>query len=160
MRMLTDKKGLSDVVATIILCGVVLIVGISVWSSTYMVTSGLQSDYYEKIQNQVEKISERFIIEHVSYNGITVFKVWVYNYGDITEYGDLSIDIIVYVYEEGVLRGGTSDFINIPSGETAEITINLNQVLTAGSEVVVKAVSKRDSENVAYRTYVVPSAQS
>ena len=159
MKIVTDKKGLSPVVATIILCGVVLIVGISTWSYTYMVSNSLQTSYYEGVQRQIDTISERFIVEHVAYdNSTNNLNVWVYNYGNASgKYGDIGIMVVVSVWENGNLSG-QSDWFTILSGELVEITVSPNPAPSAGSELIVKADSRRG--NVAYQTYVVPIAES
>ena len=55
MRLLLfNRKALTPVVASIILCGVVLTVGISVWSLTYSITRSLEDDYYEKVKRQID----------------------------------------------------------------------------------------------------------
>lgn len=75
-----NRKGLTSVVASIILCVVVLIAGTSVWAFTYSISSELQQGYQERIQDQIDKISERFTIEHIAYDGANTLSVWVYNY--------------------------------------------------------------------------------
>lgn len=156
MRMLKDKKGLSPVVATVVLCSVVLIIGISTWSLTYTVTSSLQTSYYEGVQEQIDKIAERFTVEYIAFDNVSeLLQVWVYNYGNITEYGDIDITVTVSVWESGE-HLGQSDWFTIPSGEVVEITVSPNPAPTAGSELVFKVDSRRG--NVAYQAYVVPTS--
>jgi len=145
--MLSDRRGLSPVVATIVLCGVVLVLGISVWSYTYGVSSYLQTYYYEGVSEQIDAISERFTVEHIAYNDTRAeLHVWVYNYG--------SVDVEVDVYVMGDAEGSNVGPTHIPSGELAEITVDIGS-LSAGSEVVVEVMSRR--QNVVYETYVVPA---
>jgi len=156
MRILTDKKGLTPVVATIILCGVVLILGISAWSLTYSVSRNLQTSYYEGIKKQMDTISERFIIEHIAYDGNNLH-VWVYNYGNISYYGGISIDIVSASVWRGTEYLGSRDFrsnpITISSADFAEITVTIG-ILSAGNELVVHVTSGRDND--VYQTYVFP----
>ena len=153
MRVLSDKKGLSPVIASIILCSVVIIIGISIWSFTYSVTKVLRESYYEEIQKQIDKISERFSVDHVAYIGGSLY-VWVYNYGNITDYGDIDIvvDVTVWGYGNFLGNGQTT---TIPTGEIRNITVSFNEAPSPGSELAVKVYSRR--QNVAYQTYVVPS---
>ena len=154
MRLL-DKKGLSPVIASIILCSAVIIIGLSVWSFTYSVTNSLRDSYYEGIQRDIDKIGERFSVDHVAYiPSHGSLYVWVYNYGNITDYGDIDIVVDVYVWGDGGFFGEMKD-TTIPKGEIRNITVSFNEAPSPGSELAVKVYSRR--QNVAYQTYVVPS---
>jgi len=145
LRLLNNRKALSPVVATIVLCGVVLTVGISVWSFTYSITRSLEEDYYEGVQRQINAISERFIVEHVSYdNESGVLNVWIFNYG--------RVDIQVDVYVRGDAEGQNTTGVSIQNGQLERINIPL--VVNVGDELSVTVMSRR--QNVVYATYVVP----
>ena len=147
MRLPSDVKALTPVVATIILCGVVLIVGISVWSFTYSITRGLEDDYYQGVKRQIDAISERFIVEHVSYdNQTSVLNVWVFNYG--------KVDIQVDVYVRGDAEGQNATGISISHGQIERIIVPL--VANVGDELSITVISRR--QNAVYATYVVPSS--
>jgi len=147
LRLLNNRKALSPVVATIVLCGVVLTVGISVWSFTYSITRSLEEDYYEGVQRQINAISERFIVEHVSYdNESGVLNVWVFNYGEV----DMQVD----VYVRGDAEGQNATAISIPHGQMVRITVSLTASI--GDELSITVMSRR--QNVVYATYVVPSS--
>jgi len=144
MRLLHNNKGLSPVVATIILCGVVLTLGISTWSLTYSITSGLKSDYYEGVQEQINTVSERFFVEHVYFNKTTsVLEVWVYNFVDI--------DIKVDVYVKGDADGSNSTGVSVNHMDKTMIRVSVNA--TSGNELSITVISRR--QNTAYETYVV-----
>jgi len=147
VRIPSDVKALTPVVATIILCGVVLIVGISVWSFTYSITRGLEDDYYQGVKRQIDAISERFIVEHVSYdNQTSVLNVWVFNYG--------KVDIQVDVYVRGDAEGQNATGISISHGQIERIIVPL--VANVGDELSITVISRR--QNAVYATYVVPSS--
>ena len=147
MRLLSNVKALTPVVATIILCGVVLIVGISVWSFTYSITKGLEEDYYEGVKRQIDAISERFIIEHVSYDNETnVLNVWVFNYG--------RVDIQVDVYVRGDAEGQNATAVSVPHDQMVRIDVPL--LANVGDELSITVISRR--QNVVYATYVVSSS--
>ena len=147
MRLLGNRKALTPVVATIVLCGVVLIVGISVWSFTYSVTRSLEEEYYEGVKRQVDAISERFIVEHISYDNETgVLNVWVFNYG--------RVDIQVDVYVRGDAEGQNATATSISHGEVVRISVPLT--VNVGDELSITVISRR--QNVVYATYVVPSS--
>lgn len=148
--ILADKRGLSPVVASIILCGVVLIIGINVWSFTYSISSVLQSDYYEGVKKQIDIISERFAVAHIAYNSIDyTLRVWVYNYGNV------SLNVDVYVFINGGINGRNTGGISVSRKEFVEITVPIG-VLGVGTELVVEVMSRR--QNVVYSTFVVPAS--
>lgn len=133
--------------ATIILCGVVLTIGISVWSFTYSITRGLEEDYYQSIKRQIDAVSERFIIEHVSFdNETSVLNVWVFNYG--------GVDIQVDVYVRGDAEGQNATAVSILHGQMVKIIVPL--VANIGDELSITVISRR--QNVVYATYVVSSS--
>ena len=147
MRLLGNRKALTPVVATIVLCGVVLIVGISVWSFTYSVTRSLEEEYYEGVKRQIDAISERFIVEHISYDNETgVLNVWVFNYG--------RVDIQVDVYVRGDAEGQNATATSISHGEVVRISVPLT--VNVGDELSITVISRR--QNVVYATYVIPSS--
>ena len=148
-----DNKALSPVVASIILCAAVLMIGLSAWSYTYSVSAFLQTSYYEDVKKQIDAISERFAVEHITYdNSSNILYVWVYNYGDV----DIEVDVYVMGDAEGKNFSATAT--PIPREETLEIVVPLqSENLTAGDELVVEVVSRR--ENIVYETYIVPVEQ-
>ena len=147
MRLLSNRKALTPVVATIILCGVVLIVGISVWSYTYSITRGLENDYYQKVKRQIDAVSERFIIEHISYDNETnILNVYVFNYG--------RVDIQVDVFVRGDVEGQNATGVSVPHSQIVRISVPL--VANVGDELSITVISRR--QNVVYATYVVSSS--
>jgi len=146
MSML-DRRGISPVIATVILCGVVLTIGISVWSLTYSITRSLEDDYYEKVKRQIDAVSERFIVEHISYDNTSgVLNVWVFNYGEI--------DVQVDVYVRGDSEGRNATGILIPNGQIVAVSVSL--AAEVGDELSITVISRR--QNVVYSTYIVSSS--
>jgi len=145
MRLLRNRKGLSPVVATIILCGAVLTIGISTWSLAYTITSGLKSDYYESVKEQMDTISERFFVEHVYYSSTSgKLEVWVYNFAEV--------DIQVDVYVRGDAVGSNSTGVSVNHMDKTMILVSVNA--TSGNELSITVMSRR--QNTAYATYIVP----
>jgi len=141
--LLSNRKALTPVVATIILCGVVLTIGISVWSFIYAVCNGLQESYYEDIKEQIDTVSERFTVEHIAYSNGEL-KIWIFNYG--------KVDIQVDVYVRGNVEGTNATATSIPAGEIVRIDVSLTA--TGGEELSITVMSRR--QNVVYATYVIP----
>jgi len=147
LRLFSDRKALTPIVATIVLCGVVLTVGISVWSFTYSVTKSLEEDYYEGVKRRIDAVSERFIVEHVSYdNESEVLNVWVFNYGEV--------DIQVDVYVRGDAEGQNATAVSVPNGQMVRIIVPLTADI--GDELSITVMSRR--QNTVYATYVVSSS--
>jgi len=145
--LLANRKAFSPIIATIILCAAVLAVGMSLWSFTYSVSNSLQTSYFNEVKAEVEVISERFTVEHVSYDHDTsIFYVWVYNYGEV------NIEVDVYVYIEGELLGKNVTATSIPSTEFLDVRVSPITV-SEGSSILIEAISRR--QNVLYETYVV-----
>ena len=150
MRIFTDKKGLSPVVATVILCGVVLSVGISAWSLTYSITSGLESNYYEEVKEMMDAIKKRFTVENIAYNGtVNKLYVWIYNYGEV----DIKV---IQVLVRGDVQGTNSTTITITSGHMVRIDVPLTA--TPGNEIAITVEEGLRRQNFVYATYVVPSS--
>jgi len=144
-----DKKGLSPVIASILLCAATLTVGIAAWSFTFTATVNLEKSYSKGVREQIEVISERFTVEHVSYDKVaTTLHVWLYNFG--------KVDIEVDIYVEGDAKGQNATATPIAYGELVRVDVPL----TAGEgvlsiiELAIKVMSRR--QNFVYATYVVP----
>lgn len=145
---LVDKKALSPVIANLILCATVVAIGISLWSFTFGVTSVLESDYYEEMKIQIDTIRERFAVEHVGYsNESRILHTWIYNYGDV----DIQVD--VYVYTEGGFLGKNDTATSVTSKSYLDVTVNLSTDVSVGTELVIEVMSRR--QNVVYETYIV-----
>ena len=148
LRIVKDRRGLTPVVATVVLCGVVLTLGISVWSLAFSITSGLQSDYREEVEGMMDAIKKRFTVEHVAYNGtINMLHVWVYNYGEV----DINI---IQVCVRGDVEEDNSTIITIAGGDTARIDVSLTA--TDGDELSITIVEGLRRVTFDYATYVVP----
>ena len=142
-------------IASIILCSAVVIIGLSVWSFTHDVSGSLQRSYYEGVRGDIDKIGERFAVEHVAWMDDGSLHIWVYNYGNVTEYGDIDIVVDVSVWENGEPLAYSDGPTTIPSGELREITVSPDPIPSVGSELVVKVTSRRGND--VYKAYVFPS---
>ena len=147
MKLLNDIKAITPVVSTIILCGVVLIIGISVWSYTYSITRSLEESYYQGVKRQIDAISERFVVEHIYYDNSTgILNVYVFNYG--------TVDIQVDVYVRGDVEGQNATGVSVPHGQMVRIKVPL--VANMSDELSITVMSRR--QNAVYATYVVTSS--
>jgi len=145
--LLANRKAFSPIIATIILCAAVLAVGMSLWSFTYSVSNSLQTSYFNEVKAEVEVISERFTVEHVSHDdSVDVLHVWIYNYGEV------NIEVDVYVYLEGELLGKNVTATAVPSGELLDVRVSVT--VSGGSSILIEVMSRR--QNVVYETHIVP----
>ena len=78
-----DRRGLTPVVSSIIMCAVVIVIGASVWGVASSASSIMQTDYFEEVMESVEKINERFCVENIGFDNTSqpTLKIWVFNYG-------------------------------------------------------------------------------
>jgi len=138
-------RGVSPVIATIILSAAVITIGAAVWNYAQGATTVIANDYINGTLDLLKEVTERFAIEHVSNSsdGRTL-KIWIYNYGDV----DLVVDL--YADVNGTMNStlGTS----IDSGSLVKIDVSFEgDPLVRGDEVLIKVHSRR--QNNAYYEY-------
>ena len=144
--MPNNGKALSPIIASIVLCSIVLVVGISAWNFVYSVSDYLQTKYFTETKAKVDEISERFIVEHVSYNAATdILHAWVYNYGSV------DITVNVYVYKAGSCVGKNETNVAVASKGNLDITVSASAL--EGSIVTVEVASRR--QNLVYESTVL-----
>lgn len=139
------RRGVSPVIATIILSAVVIAVGGAVWSYSQGATTVIANNYINGTLDLLKEVTERYAIEHVSNSSDgSTLKIWIYNYGDV----DLVVDL--YADVNGTVNStlGTS----IDSGSLVKIDVSFEgDPLVSGDEVLIKAHSRR--QNNAYYKY-------
>jgi len=145
---LKNRKGLSPVIATIILSGVVLAVGGAVWSFSLGAAANVSEDYVNDTLDMVNEVIERFTVEHVSYNATThTLNVWIYNYGDVKVKVDL--------YADSDTESSTMFDTSIETQTSVKVPIDFSgNPLESNDEVSITVYSRR--QNFAYYTYYVP----
>jgi len=143
-----SRRGISPVIATIILSAVVLTIGSAVWSYAQGASTVIATGYVNDTLTIMKEVTERFTVEHVSNDTSgTPLYVWVYNYGDV----DITVD--VYATISGTTYStNTNNPLEIEAGGFAKATITISAV--SGDEVAIKVHSRR--QNNAYYTYYMP----
>jgi len=141
-RSASRSRALSLVISAIILSAVVLAVGGAIWAFSQGTMTITAEDYAEDVIEMTDTISERFIVEHVSYNG-THLHVWIYNYGDVDIEVKIQVGIVTY----------PDEWIEIEEEGFAEVP-PLSYTALTGDELVIRAYTRREN-NVYYR-YLVP----
>jgi flagellin-like protein len=90
-RRTRKNRGVSPVISSIVLTAMVLVIGAGVWGVSTGASSIIQTNYYEEVMESVEKIKERFCIEHIGVDKASnELNIWIYNYGPI----DIMINLI------------------------------------------------------------------
>jgi flagellin-like protein len=145
------RKGISPVIATIILSACVLAIGGMIWSYSVSATSVIASNYVNDTLEVVNEVTERFIVEHVQYiSANNTISVWVYNYGEQT----ITIDTYLYV------DANSSSFLDqsygreVQKSDSEKIMIQLSESVNTGDLVSIQLHSRR--QNDAYKKYYIP----
>jgi flagellin-like protein len=154
-----SRRGISPVIATIILSAVVLTIGSAVWSYAQGASTVIATGYVNDTLTIMKEVTERFTVEHVNTTiDRTKLYVWVYNYGTV----DIVVDIYAnathynpatysYTYTCKSILGTTP----IVSGSYPNVVISFqSSPLQSGDQVAIKVHSRR--QNNAYYTYYVP----
>jgi len=136
------SRAFSPVISIVIISAVVLACGGAIWAFSQGAMTITAEDYAEAVVNTTDTVCERFIIEHVSYNG-TYLHVWIYNYGDV--------DIEVKIQVGSVSH--PDEWIEIEKEGFAEVQ-PLRHTAEKGDELIIRAYTRREN-NVYYR-YLVP----
>jgi flagellin-like protein len=140
---ISSRRGLSPVVSSIILTGIVLAVGLSVWVYSFNMADVIGDQYVGEVLLHLDTVRERFTVAHVAYDS-GLLRVWVYNYGDI------SIEVDVYV--RGDAEGSNASGTPVGVGEVKAVSLSLSA--EPGYELSVEVVSRR--QNFIYESYIVP----
>lgn len=151
MRRLKVRRGVSEVISSIILTAVVLTVGGAVWAYAQSATVVLTDRYVNETLTVMKDVTERFVVEHVNNSALTHLNVWVYNYGDV--------GIVADVYANAT-RSSTSILkstlgTTVAPGDVVKIDVSfVGNALQSGDKVAIKVYSRR--QNNAFFTYYVP----
>jgi hypothetical protein len=81
------KKGVSPTISNLILLVAVIGTGLFLWWFALTRTNIAAADYADEVSEGIEKIEERFVIEHVQIQNtseIYNITIWVHNYGKIS----------------------------------------------------------------------------
>lgn len=151
-----SRRGITPVVATIILSAVVIAVGGAVWSYSQGAATVIANDYVNGTMSLLNEVIERFTVEHVSNNSDgSILYVWIYNYGDVDVVVDVYANATHYINSTHSTHYFSSNLgTPVVSGGLVKIGISYQaNPLQIGDEVALKAHSRR--QNNAYYTYYV-----
>ena len=143
------RKGLSPVIASVILSGMVLVIGAGVWSYSYGAASTMANDYADETINMVHTIIERFTIEKVDYDSSAEnISIYVYNYGDVS----IDVDTTIKINETSYYD--YDKIIDPKNFEKICIDVSGEGGLSSLQKVSIDLRTKR--ENREYMAYYVP----
>jgi flagellin-like protein len=146
-----SRRGISPVIATIILSAIVMAIGGAVWSYAQGASTVIATSYVNETMTIMREVTERFTVEHVSnHSAGTILYVWIYNYG--------TVDIMADVYANAT-HLSTQIFkktlgTTIVSGSVVKVEVSFqSNPLQKGDQVAIKVYSRR--QNNAYYNYYV-----
>ena len=146
-----ERRGLSPVIAAVILSAAVLTIGGALWAYASDTATFVATGYIEDTIELTNDVTERFVVEHIRYDSSQdKLIVWVFNYGG----QDIIVDTYAYVssISNGEFMDSTFD-TPIDSGDNSMITIPLSDSVEPGDQVSIKIHSRR--QNSAYETYYI-----
>ena len=161
MKGIRASRGFSSVLTSILMCGVVISIGISIWGFTHSAATLMRSDYYDEVMESVYKIKERFRIENIGVNitSANSLNVWVVNYGEcdvnITRFKISGGGNETYYYPPDDILGTPPEGVTLSSGEFKRFDIIQDEVsLLKGHNISVRVESEK--ENKAYDEIQIP----
>ena len=145
------RAALSEVISAVILAGVVLAVGGALWSYSVGASTVIAEDYVNDTLDLVNEVTERFVVEHVSYNSVAnELTVWIYNYGEQKIVIDTYANVTTSATSFQDFTLGTA----VGKGESVDTVISLSEEVASNDRVSIKLYSRR--QNFAYETYFIP----
>ena len=141
MSRLRGRRALSQAISAVILSAVVIAVGGAIWAYSQGAMTITAEDYVESVINMTDIISERFIIEQVSYD-VTYLHIWVYNYGDVDLEFKIQVGEVTY-----------TDWVDLASKDMFPVAPIVFSAVS-GDDLNIKAYSRRG--NNAYYRFIVP----
>jgi len=134
------RRGISSVVASIVLSGIVLVIGASVWAFSRGAAVSAAETYVNETLSVVNDINERLMVENVYYNETTgLLYIWIFNYGDV----DLVCD--VYVFYNGEQIASTLNH-SIDTDSLYSLSIDPGISLTTGDWIDIQVHSRRQND--------------
>jgi hypothetical protein len=89
-----ERRGLSPVIAAVLLSGAVLTIGGALWAYASDTATFVATGYIEDTIELTNEVTERFVVEHIIYDSSQdELLVWLFNYGG----QDFIVDTYAYV---------------------------------------------------------------
>jgi len=140
-----DKRGISEVIASLILILVVSAAGVILYTYSLNTFSSTGSSFQLRTSFREEQARERLVITTVWWNTVDLLNVTVLNYGKI----DLVIDT---VYIDGTkvseYSGGRGEVVR--TGELIPVKFTSPVLIEDGQTYEIIVVSERGNKNAVY----------
>jgi hypothetical protein len=146
-----NRKALAPVISSLILSATVIVVGGTIWGYANGASTVIAENYVNDTLELVNEVTERFIVEHVSYDsGTDELSVWVYNYGD----QKIIVDTYATITTSSTSFMDTESGTVLQKGESVEVIISVSGTVASGDKASIKIHSRR--QNNAYKIYYFP----
>lgn len=141
-RLTRSKKGLSEIVASLMLILIVTIAGVIVYAYSVSVIGSSSSNFDLQTTQSEDLAKERFQIIRVWSNGQNQLNLTVLNYGKT----DLTINA-VYVNGTAVAQFVSGNGVAIGVDQLVNVKFTLPFTIQSGSLIEILAVSARGGKN-------------
>jgi hypothetical protein len=146
-----NRKALSPVISSLILSAAVITIGGSIWGYAMSASTMVAESYVNDTLELVNEVTERFVVEHVSYDsGTDELSVWIYNYGD----QKIIVDTYANITTSSTSFMDTESGTVLQKGESVEVIISVSGTVASGDKASIKVHSRR--QNNAYKVYYIP----
>jgi flagellin-like protein len=138
-----DKRGVSEIVASLILVLIVSVAGVALYSYSLSAYSSSSSNFQLQTTQKEEQARERFTILTVWWDTVNQLNTTVLNYGEI----ELAIDAVYVDGTQVTINEGDGNVI--VAGEMVHVKFTLAG-LVSGETYEILAVSERGSKDVVH----------
>ena len=140
-----DRRGVSEVVASLIMILIVSIVGAAIYSNSVNMLGSSSSSFLVQMKRREESARERFSIIAVWWNNDKQLNLTILNYGKI----DLAIDA-VYIDGTAVTTFVSGRGMAVMRKDIVSVRFNPPFTIQDGQTYELVAVSERGSRDVVY----------
>lgn len=143
--LLRDRRGVSEVVASLILILIVSIVGAALYSNSVNMFGASSSSFLVQMERREESARERFSIVAVWWDNDNQLNLTILNYGKI----DLAIDA-VYIDGTAVTAFVSGRGTTVTRKDIVPVKVNSPFTIQDGQTYELVVVSERGSRDVVY----------
>lgn len=143
--LLRDRRGVSEVVASLIMILIVSIVGAALYSNSVNMFGASSSSFLVQMERREESARERFSIVAVWWDNDNQLNLTILNYGKI----DLAIDA-VYIDGTAVTTFVSGRGTTVTRKDIVPVKVNSPFTIQDGQTYELVVVSERGSRDVVY----------
>ncbi|MCJ7759754.1 hypothetical protein MUP59_01235 [Candidatus Bathyarchaeota archaeon] len=143
--MFRDRRGVSEVIASLILILIVSVAGVLLYSYSLSALGSSSSYFQLETSKEEEKVRERFQITSVWWDISNQLNLTIFNHGKI----EIAIDAF-YINGTQVLAFLSGRGVAIGPREMVSVKFNSPVLVQGGQKYEVLAVTERGSRNAVY----------